>query len=89
MSGSERATAWRDAMCGEVTEEWVDRTPRLAGWVHRVRDLGGVMFVDLRDRSGLVQLACGPEWSSPETMTACRSLSGFSQFAQPPFGLLA
>jgi len=41
---------------------------RLGGWVHRRRDLGGLVFVDLRDRAGLVQVAFGPGWSSPEVL---------------------
>jgi len=41
---------------------------RLGGWVHRRRDLGGLVFVDLRDRAGLVQVAFGPGWSPPEVL---------------------
>ncbi len=40
-------------------------TVRLGGWVHRRRDLGGIVFVDLRDRDGLVQLSCNPAWTPP------------------------
>jgi aspartyl-tRNA synthetase len=40
----------------------------LAGWVHRRRDLGGLLFVDLRDRSGLVQVSVGPDWTEPESL---------------------
>jgi aspartyl-tRNA synthetase len=41
---------------------------RLGGWVHRRRDLGGIVFIDLRDRDGLVQLACDPEWTPPAVL---------------------
>jgi aspartyl-tRNA synthetase len=40
----------------------------LGGWVHRRRDLGGIVFLDLRDRDGLVQVAVGPGWSSAEIL---------------------
>jgi aspartyl-tRNA synthetase len=46
----------------------VGQEVRLGGWVHRRRDLGGLVFIDLRDRAGLVQLSCNPEWTSAETM---------------------
>jgi len=46
----------------------------LAGWVHRRRDLGGLLFIDLRDRSGLLQVAFGPEWTEPESMVGAREL---------------
>ncbi len=55
------ATALRDALCARLDAGWAGETVELAGWVHRRRDLGGVFFVDLRDRSGLVQLAFRPE----------------------------
>jgi aspartyl-tRNA synthetase len=41
---------------------------RLGGWVHRRRDLGGIVFLDLRDRDGLVQVAVGPGWSSAQIL---------------------
>jgi aspartyl-tRNA synthetase len=47
---------------------------RLAGWVHRRRDLGGLVFIDLRDRAGLVQLSCNPAWTPPEVMTRAAGL---------------
>ncbi|RLJ70976.1 aspartyl-tRNA synthetase [Hydrogenivirga caldilitoris] len=46
----------RDKYCGEVSLEDVDRELRLCGWVHRVRNHGGVVFIDLRDREGIVQV---------------------------------
>ncbi|HHX01507.1 MAG TPA: aspartate--tRNA ligase [Firmicutes bacterium] len=55
----------RTHYCGEVTKEFVAKVVTLNGWVNRRRDLGGLIFIDLRDRSGLVQIVC-----SPETLTA-------------------
>ena len=50
----------RTNYCGLVTEESLGQTVSLCGWVHRVRDHGGVIFIDLRDREGLVQVVCNP-----------------------------
>jgi aspartyl-tRNA synthetase len=51
----------RTHYCGQVNEQLVGQTVSVAGWVHRRRDHGGVIFVDLRDREGLVQIVCNPE----------------------------
>lgn len=48
----------RTDRCGKLSARDVGRTVRLAGWVHRLRDLGGITFLDLRDASGIVQVVC-------------------------------
>ncbi len=72
MSASESelslATTMRTDVCGALRLTDAGRTVRLGGWIHRSRDLGGVVFLDLRDRTGLIQLAFGPEWSPPDVL---------------------
>src|ERR671910_2854942 len=56
-----RPNAYRDTWCGQVLPDRVDSAVRVAGWVHRRRDHGGLVFIDLRDRTGLVQLVFNPD----------------------------
>ena len=51
----------RTNYCGLTNEDLLGQTVSLCGWVHRRRDHGGVIFIDLRDREGLVQIVCNPE----------------------------
>lgn len=51
----------RTQYCGQVTEQLLGQSVTLSGWAHRRRDHGGVIFIDLRDREGLVQVVCDPD----------------------------
>jgi aspartyl-tRNA synthetase len=51
----------RSQYCGQVTEALMGQTVSLCGWVQRRRDHGGVIFIDLRDREGIVQVVCDPD----------------------------
>ena len=56
-----RKNKYRDYLIGNVTEEKVGETLKVAGFVENMRDHGGVIFVDLRDESGMIQLVCNDE----------------------------
>ena len=61
MSSTGEELALRSTYCGEVSESLCDQEVVLSGWVDRRRDHGGVIFVDLRDRTGIVQVVFDPD----------------------------
>ena len=67
-------TTLRTHRCGALRKEHVGQRVRLGGWVHRRRDLGGIVFLDLRDRDGLVQVAVGPGWASPDLVAIAQTV---------------
>jgi aspartyl-tRNA synthetase len=53
--------AYRSHTCADLNINNVGETIRLSGWVHRVRDHGGLLFIDLRDHYGMTQVLCDPD----------------------------
>jgi aspartyl-tRNA synthetase len=68
-----RPNTYRDAWAGELDAARVGDRVRVAGWVHRRRDHGGLVFIDLRDRTGLLQLVFHPE-TAPEAHALAQRL---------------
>lgn len=62
----------RTHYCGQLSTSQLDQTITLCGWVHRRRDHGGVIFIDLRDREGLAQVVCDPD--RPEMFALAESI---------------
>ena len=52
---------YRSHTCGALRESDIGSTVRLSGWCHRIRDHGGVLFIDLRDHYGLTQVVADPD----------------------------
>ncbi len=65
----------RSHRCGSLRISDAGKTVRLGGWVHRTRDLGGLAFIDLRDRDGLVQVSCDPARAAGDTMAVVQGLT--------------
>ena len=68
------ATSLRTHTCGALRASDAGSEVRLGGWVHRKRDLGELVFVDLRDRSGLVQISFDPRYTPTETVRLAATL---------------
>ncbi len=67
-------TGLRSQTVGSLRKDDVGEVLELTGWVHRRRDLGGLYFVDLRDRSGLLQLSFGPDFTDEGSLEVVRKL---------------
>ena len=73
-AGDDGATGLRTRMVGRLGRNDAGTRATLVGWVHRRRDLGGLVFLDLRDRSGLLQVSLGPEWTEGESLARAHKL---------------
>ena len=74
VSLSASSTTQRTILCGELRAEHAGLHARLGGWVHRTRNLGGLVFIDLRDRAGLVQVSMNPDYTPADVIHAAASL---------------
>jgi aspartyl-tRNA synthetase len=67
-------TSYRSALAGSLRAANADSPVLLTGWVHRRRDLGGLVFLDLRDRAGILQVSFDPDSAPPEVIREARGL---------------
>ncbi|PHP27276.1 aspartate--tRNA ligase [Limimaricola cinnabarinus] len=65
--------AYRTHTCAALTSDNVGDTVRLSGWVHRIRDHGGILFIDLRDHYGMTQVLCDPDSAAFSEVEKLRS----------------
>ena len=65
--------AFRSHTCADLTAANVGDTVRLSGWVNRVRDHGGILFIDLRDHYGITQVLCDPDSAAFSDVEKVRS----------------
>ena len=64
---------YRTHTCADLRATHVDSTVRLSGWVHRIRDHGGVLFIDLRDHYGITQVLADPDCPVFSALESVRS----------------